>query len=72
MSPLDADDLPSIEVVFTTYHEQDADLADASLVHLGNRVAISTVFATDQRHFRVYRLSDGRAFRILPADHADG
>ena len=66
--PLDGDELPAIEEVFTTYHDQQVDLADAALVHLGNREAISTVFATDHRHFQVYRLNNGRAFRILPAD----
>lgn len=66
--PLDEGDLPAIEDVFASYHDQEVDLADASIVHLGNRESISTVFATDQRHFRVYRLNDGRTFRILPAD----
>jgi predicted nucleic acid-binding protein len=65
---LDENDLPPIAEVFSIYHDQHVDLADAALVHLGNREDISTVFATDLRHFRVYRLRNGRAFRVLPAD----
>ena len=51
-----------------TYKDQGVDLADAALVHLGNRERITTVFATDLRHFRVYRLKNGQQSRILPAD----
>jgi uncharacterized protein len=65
---LDSGDLPPIDEVFTIYHDQQVDLADAALVHLGNRDGITTVFATDLRHFRIFRLKNGRAFRILPAD----
>jgi predicted nucleic acid-binding protein len=65
---LDSEDLPGMQQVFATYKDQAVDLADAALVHLGNRERISTVFATDLRHFRVYRLKNGQQFRILPAD----
>jgi predicted nucleic acid-binding protein len=60
------DDLPSIQEVFSTYHDADVDLADATLVHLGNREGIETIFTTDRRHFGMYRLQSGRSFRILP------
>jgi predicted nucleic acid-binding protein len=66
LSPLTSDDLPSIQMVFVQYHDQEVDLADACLVHLGNREQIETVFSTDRRHFGVYRLENGRAFQILP------
>lgn len=64
--PLTTSDLEGIRTVFATYHDQDVDLADACLVHLGNRENIETVFTLDRRHFSVYRLENGNPFRILP------
>ncbi len=63
---LTSDDVPSIQDVFSTYRDQDVDLADAALVHLGNREGIEAIFTTDRRHFGMYRLQNGRSFRILP------
>jgi predicted nucleic acid-binding protein len=67
--PLDGDDLREMRNVFAAYADQTVDLTDAALVHLGNREQISSVFTTDRRHFRIYRLKNGRYFRILPTDH---
>jgi uncharacterized protein len=64
--PLTSDDVPEIDNFISKYHDQDVDLADAAIVHLANRDDIASVFATDIRHFNVYRLNDGRSFRILP------
>jgi predicted nucleic acid-binding protein len=66
--PLDASDLPRMREVFSIYNDQEVDLADAALVHLGNREQISLVMTTDLRHFRVYRLANEKYFRILPAE----
>jgi hypothetical protein len=63
---LTSDELLAIDDIISKYRDQDVDLADAALVHLANREQIGTVFSTDRRHFSVYRLNDGRAFRILP------
>ena len=41
------------------------DLADATLVHLGNRERIDTVF-TLENDFRVYRLKHGGPFNVVP------
>jgi predicted nucleic acid-binding protein len=41
------------------------DLADATLVHIGNRERIDTVFTLDS-DFSVYRLKGGRTFSIVP------
>lgn len=44
-------------------------LADASLVVLAERVGTIDIGTLDERHFRAVRpLTDGQAFRILPAD----
>ena len=64
--PLRAVEVAGIQTVYRRYHDQDVDLADASLVHLANRENIQTVFTTDRRHFGVFRLSDGQPFRLLP------
>lgn len=65
--PLNAEDLPAVQGVFSKYHDQEVDLADAALVHLADREDISTVFTTDRRHFSVYRRLNGKPFRILPS-----
>jgi predicted nucleic acid-binding protein len=65
---IDCDELPAIRQVLLTYNDQDIDLADATLVYLANREAISTALATDLRHFRRFRLNSGKYFRILPTD----
>lgn len=68
--PLNAEDLPAVQGVFSKYHDQEVDLADAVLVHLADREDISTVFTTDRRHFNVYRRLNGKPFQILPdLDH---
>jgi predicted nucleic acid-binding protein len=64
--PLASDDVESIQDVFEKYHDQDVDLADATLVHLADRETIRTVFTTDRRHFSVFRLRNGKQFHLLP------
>jgi hypothetical protein len=48
------------------YANLKPDLADGALVYLAEREGVSTVFTLDRRDFSVYRLSEGRALRILP------
>jgi len=64
--PLDVGDVPRLREVFKTYHDQDVDLADACLVHLGNRENISAIFTLDRRHFGIFRRNNGAPFQILP------
>ena len=56
----------SIHADFQTYQDQEVDLADACLMHLGNREKIRRIFTLDRRHFGVYRMADGRLFQLLP------
>ena len=63
---LTSDDLTGIRQVFSTYDDQEVDLADACLVHLANRENIEIVFTLDRRHFGVFRKADGTSLRILP------
>jgi predicted nucleic acid-binding protein len=47
------------------YQDLPMDLADASLVALAEERRLREVFTLD-RDFRVYRLPDGGAFRLMP------
>ncbi len=51
---------------FDRFHDQEPQIADASLIYLAEREGIDTVFTLDQRDFWVYRTTDGRALRIVP------
>ena len=51
---LDSNELPAIQELIATYDDHQVDLADAALVHLGNREGIEIVFTTDRRHFAIY------------------
>ena len=46
-------------------------LADASIVVLAARYGTTRVLTLDERHFRVMRPLNGKAFTILPADGSD-
>ena len=43
-------------------------LTDASIVVLAQRHGTLDVLTLDERHFRASRGSDGKPFRVLPAD----
>jgi predicted nucleic acid-binding protein len=47
------------------YKSQPMDLADATLVRVGERDGLHQIFTLD-RDFRVYRLGRGRAFTVVP------
>ncbi len=49
------------------YSDTPMDLADASLVALAEALQQDVVFTLEGR-FRVYRLPDRRAFRIVPGE----
>jgi predicted nucleic acid-binding protein len=64
--PITRDDAPSIATVMTKYFDQGMDFADACLIHLAEREAISTLFSVDRRHFSVYRTASGKTLSLLP------
>lgn len=49
------------------YADVPMDYADSTLVALAEELDTDAVFTTDRRDFEIYRVSDRRAFRILPA-----
>jgi predicted nucleic acid-binding protein len=54
--------------VLDRYHKLELGLADASILVLADRYGTRDLLTLDERHFRAVRASDGRPFRILPAD----
>jgi predicted nucleic acid-binding protein len=50
------------------YWDRPMDFADATLVHLARREALSTVFTVDHADFETYRIEGRRKFRVLPAN----
>jgi uncharacterized protein len=64
--PLENDALPWIERFMHRYESIEAQLADATLVHLAQRERIHTIFTLDRRDFLVYRLKGNRTLKIIP------
>jgi predicted nucleic acid-binding protein len=64
--PIQDADLPAIEALMRKYHDRPMDLADATLVHLAERMTLSTVFTIDHDDFETYRIGGRKRFRILP------
>lgn len=54
-----------IAALMSKYQSVPMDLADASLVALAEERGLTTIFTLD-RDFRIYRLSRGKAFTIIP------
>lgn len=48
------------------YSSIRAQVADAAVMFIAEREGIDTVFTLDRRDFSVYRLSNGKALRIIP------
>ena len=48
------------------YHDRPMDFADATLVHIAEREAVSTIFTVDHDDFETYRIRGCKRFRILP------
>ncbi len=59
-------ELPEIHALMSRYRDRPMDFADATLVHLAKREAISTVFTVDYADFETYRIDGRRRFRVLP------
>jgi len=62
------DDLRRCRVLLVKYADLNLGLCDAAVVALAERLKIDTILTVDERHFRVIRTAQGRAFRLLPAD----
>jgi uncharacterized protein len=64
--PLDDKDVAPISAILNKYEDLGLQLADASLVHLANRVGIELMFTLDRRDFGVLRLAHGKKLHLIP------
>ena len=67
IAPISDRDLSDIEALMRKYHDRPMDLADATLVHLAHREAISTVFTIDHDDFETYRVGGRKRLRLVPS-----
>lgn len=63
---IESRELPELRDIFAQYHDQQVDLADATLLFLAHREGLKDIFTVDRRHFNVFRTQDGKPLRILP------
>jgi predicted nucleic acid-binding protein len=68
LESMGAADIEAAMNVMDRFADLAIGLADASLVVLADRHGTRDVLTLDERHFRALRDSQGRPFRILPAD----
>jgi predicted nucleic acid-binding protein len=59
-------ELAAVHALMSRYWDRPMDFADATLVYLAKREAVSTVFTVDRADFETYRIDGRRRFRILP------
>jgi hypothetical protein len=64
--PITDADLPALEELMLRYHDRPMDFADATLVYLARREALTTIFTVDHDDFETYRIEGKRRFRIVP------
>ena len=62
-----AGDLPALDALMARYGDRAMDFADATLVHLAEREALTDIFTIDHDNFETYRIAGRRRFRIIPA-----
>lgn len=67
LAPLDASDASRLRELMEKYRDLPMDLADAALVRVAEREALTEVFTLDRKHFSVYRAGRRRRFSILGA-----
>jgi uncharacterized protein len=59
-------DLPELDTLMRRYRDRPMDFADATLVHIAGREALSTIFTIDHDDFETYRIAGRKRFRIVP------
>ena len=64
----DSSDMIRVREVVAQYADLAIGVADASIVVLAERYAVTQVLTLDQRHFRAMRIDRRKRFRILPFD----
>jgi len=64
--PLTDADLPYVRALMLRYQDHPMDFADATLVHVANREAVSLILTIDHNDFETYRLAGNKKFTIRP------
>lgn len=59
-------DFPVLQGLMAQYNDHPMDFADATLVHLAAREAISLILTVDHDDFETYRIAGRKKFTILP------
>jgi uncharacterized protein len=66
MAPLDAADATRMRELMEKYRDLPMDLADAALVRVAERDALTQIFTLDRTHFSLYRPGRRRRFSLVP------
>ncbi len=66
MATIHNSEMGELHSLMSRYSDRPMDFADATLVHLARREALSTVFTVDHSDFNTYRIDGRRRFRVLP------
>lgn len=70
LAPIENSELAQIHALMTRYADRPMDFADATLVHLAKREALSAIFTVDHADFETYRIEGRRRFRVVPASRS--
>jgi len=66
MGSIEHAELPHVRALMSRYWDRPMDFADATLVYLARREALSSILTVDQADFATYRIEGKRQFRVLP------
>jgi hypothetical protein len=72
LAQLDETDAPRMRELMEKYRDLPMDLADAALVRIAERDALTDIFTLDRRHFSIYRPGRRRRFAIVPPSPRGG
>lgn len=67
LAAIEDSELPELHSLMSRYWDRPMDFADATLVYLARREALSTILTVDYSDFATYRIGGQRRFRILPS-----
>ena len=60
-------ELPYVHAWMTRHADHPMDFADATIVYLAKREALSTIFTVDHSEFDTDRIDEPRRFNVLPS-----
>ncbi len=68
LATIEHGEVAQIHTLMSRYWDRPMDFADATLVYLAKREALSEILTVDHADFETYRIEGRRRFRVLPAD----